>query len=237
MQNTQIDSILPVLRENKSKNIVFVINNPLGYEKYISAVGRERVMIGFPSAGGERKNGIVTYFVGRGIAKIIQSTTFGEIDGKNTQRLQTITKIFHNAGFDPAISKDMNAWQKTHVAFVVPIARALSKFESNNYKLARSRNVIRQMILATREGFKAIDDAGIEIEPKKLNYYYHLPIWLLVTLYQIVFNTKIAEYAMAKHTLVAMDEINTIDNQFRNMYKTSIFTNWNDLHQTTTYTE
>ncbi len=33
VQNTQIDSILPILKVNKSKNIVFVVNNPLGYDK------------------------------------------------------------------------------------------------------------------------------------------------------------------------------------------------------------
>lgn len=52
VQNKQVDNILPILAKNKSSNIVFVVNNPLGYSKYITAIGKERVMIGFPSAGG-----------------------------------------------------------------------------------------------------------------------------------------------------------------------------------------
>jgi 2-dehydropantoate 2-reductase len=85
VQNNQIDAILPILAKNKSQNIVFVVNNPLGYNTWIESVGYERIIIGFPSAGGERKDGIVNYFIGTGINKIFQSTTFGELDGIRTK--------------------------------------------------------------------------------------------------------------------------------------------------------
>lgn len=232
VQNNQIDAILPILKSNRSKNIVFIVNNPLGYEKYITAIGKERVMLGFPSAGGERKNGIVTYFIGTGMARIMQTTTFGELSDQNSDRLKELVVIFRKAGFDPTKSNNMDAWQKTHVAFVIPIANALYQFQSNNYELARSRKVIRKMILATREGFKALYDNEIKVEPKKLRYYY-LPLWLLTTIFQIFFKTKIAEYSMSKHTIVAKQEIEALENQFLNLYNTSSFKSWNELHITT----
>lgn len=231
VQNTQIDTILPVLKTNLSKNIVFVVNNPSGYEKYSASVGIERVMIGFPSAGGERKDGVVTYFIGRGIARIMQTTTFGEVNGQNTERLKKLVRLFHKAGFDPTKSRNMDAWQKSHIAFVIPIAHALYYFDCNNYQLAKSRKIIRKMILAIREGFKALKENGIQVEPKKLNYYY-LPLWLLTTIYQFVLNTKIAEYAMAKHSVVAKEEIEALNKQFLSMYEASSFTQWKDLHLT-----
>lgn len=228
VQNHQIDEILPKLRENKSNNIVFVVNNPLGYEKYINAVGKERVMIGFPSAGGERKEGVVTYFIGWGIARIMQSTTFGEVDGSESERLSKLIKIFRRANFGPAKSNDMDSWQKTHIAFVIPIANALYKFQSDNYKLAKSKKTIKKMIFATREGFRALRDNGINVTPKKLNFYY-LPVWLITALYQIIFRTKIAEYSMAKHTVVAREEIETLEQQFLELYKESDFSIWKEL--------
>lgn len=231
VQNHQIDEILPKLRENKSNNIVFVVNNPLGYEKYINAIGKERVMIGFPSAGGERKEGVVTYFIGRGIARIMQSTTFGEVDGSESERLNKLIKIFRRAKFGPAKSNDMDSWQKTHIAFVIPIANALYKFQSDNYKLAKSKKTIKQMIFATREGFRALRDNGINVTPKKLNFYY-LPVWLITALYQIIFRTKIAEYSMAKHTVVAREEIETLEQQFLELYKESDFSIWKELKNT-----
>jgi len=41
----QVEEILPLLSANKSKNIIFFINNPLGYDKWRSYLG-ERLMIG-----------------------------------------------------------------------------------------------------------------------------------------------------------------------------------------------
>lgn len=232
VQNNQIDQILPVLNKNISKNIVFVVNNPSGYSKYIEAVGKERVMIGFPSAGGERKDGVVNYFIGTGIAKIIQTTTFGELDGTITERLLTLLNIFKRAKFDPTKSSNMDAWQKTHVAFVVPIANALIRYNSDNKKLALSRKTLNEMILATREGFNALKKNEIPIEPKKLNFYYMLR-FLLVTFYQILFMTKISEYSMAKHTIVAKEEIKLIEEQFLDQFKNCKFDNWKKLHLTT----
>ncbi|HSN65744.1 MAG TPA: 2-dehydropantoate 2-reductase N-terminal domain-containing protein, partial [Fusibacter sp.] len=64
MQGTQVDDILPILSQNCSKNIVFVVNTASGYDKWVTAVGKDRLMSGFPSAGGERKDGKVFYFIG-----------------------------------------------------------------------------------------------------------------------------------------------------------------------------
>ena len=69
-------------------------------------------MIGFPSAGGVRKNGEVHYFIGTGIAKLFQSTTFGEIDGVRTKRLVQLVKIFKHAGFQPSISKSLEEYYR-----------------------------------------------------------------------------------------------------------------------------
>jgi 2-dehydropantoate 2-reductase len=214
VQNTQIDSILPVLAKNKSKNIVFVVNNPSGYEKYINAVGYERILIGFPSAGGERKNGIVNYFIGTGIMKVFQSTTFGELNGEKTERLMNLIKIFKKSNFSPEICNNMDAWQKTHVAVVVPIGKALYKFDSNNYQLARSCKTIKNMILANRECFKVLKSMNIKITPRKLNFFY-LPVFILAPAFMIIMNTKLAEFAMAKHTIVAKDEMNVLEALFQ----------------------
>jgi 2-dehydropantoate 2-reductase len=108
VQNNQINGILPVLAKNKSPNIVFVVNNPLGYEHWINSIGYERIIIGFPSAGGERVNGTVNYFIGKGITKLFQSTTFGELNGKNTERLKKLYSIFKKSGFSPSINNKMD---------------------------------------------------------------------------------------------------------------------------------
>jgi len=213
VQNQQIDDILPVLSRNKSPNFVFVVNNPLGYQKWIEAVGRERVMFGFPSAGGIRKNGEVHYFIGKGFAKIFQSTTFGELDGVRTERLVQLVKIFKHAGFQPSVTKSPDEWQKTHVAVILPIGKALYRFQSNNYELSKSYSTLKNAVLGTRELFRILKSIDVRIEPKKLNFYY-LPIWLMVTVLMMVMKTKIAEFAMAQHSMVAKEEMDAVEAQF-----------------------
>ncbi len=220
VQNTQIDSILPVLSNNKSPNIVFVVNNPSGYQKWIDAVGYERIMIGFPSAGGERKVGMVNYYIGRGTARIFQSTTFGELSGEKTKRLLKLVRIFKDAGFAPSICRNMDAWQKTHVAVILPIGKALNRFDSNNYKLARSSGTIKQMLLATRECFGVLKEMNLKVTPSKLNVYY-LPLFILVPAFMLIMNTKIAETAYSKHNLVAKSEMEALEEQFRDLIKAS----------------
>jgi len=216
VQNTQIDSILPILSKNKTPNIVFVVNTPSGYQKYIDSIGYNRVMVGFPSAGGERKEGAVSYFIGKGPAKIFQSTTFGEINGKKTDRLKELLKIFKTAGFSPCISNNMEESQKTHVAVIVPMGKALYKFNSNNYELAKSPKTLKLMIFAIRECFDRLKGKGVKIEPKKLNFFY-LPSFILVPIFSIIMNTKIAEFAIAKHTIVAKNEMDILEKLFIEM--------------------
>jgi 2-dehydropantoate 2-reductase len=218
VQNTQIDDILPILEKNKSKNIVFVVNNPLGYEKWIDMVGYNKIIIGFPSAGGERKNSVVNYFIGTGIIKMFQSTTFGEIDGKITKRLKILYKIFKESGFSPSINKNMDWWQKTHVAVILPIAKALYRYNSDNYELGKSFRTLKYMILGTRELFKILKNINVNITPKKL-YFYYLPIIILVNIWKIIMKTKIAEYAMAIHTIVGKEEIKVLEEQFMTLNK------------------
>ena len=116
MQRTQVGDILDILAENKSKNIVFVVNTASGYQEWAKVIGSDRLMIGFPSAGGERKAGIVDYFIGKGLLRGFQTTTFGEYDGKKTQRVKDLIKAFQSAGIPSVFCKNMDLWQKTHVA-------------------------------------------------------------------------------------------------------------------------
>jgi len=221
VQNNQIDDILPILANNKSKNIVFVVNNPLGYENWIKTVGYNRILIGFPSAGGDRINGIVNYFIGRGIIKLFQSTTFGELNGRKTERLKKLYTIFKKSGFSPSINNKMDWWQKTHVAVILPGSKALYRYQSNNYELAKSYKTLKNMVYATRELFSILKSNGIEITPKKLLFYY-LPANIIGRIWQLVMKTKIAEYGMSKHTIVARNEIETLEEQFMSLNKENI---------------
>ena len=221
VQNNQIDNILPILEKNKSQNFVFMVNNPLGYEKWIKAVGYNRIIIGFPSVGGERKDGVINYFISKGMPRAYQSTTFGELNGKKTERLIKLYKVFKKSGLSPSINSKMDWWQKTHVAIILPIGKALYRYESNNYELSKSYKTIKNMIYGIRELFAILESNGVKITPMKLKLYY-LPVILIGKMWQKILGTKMAEYAMAKHTIVAKKEMEELEKQFMSMNEKGI---------------
>ncbi|MDP3131075.1 MAG: 2-dehydropantoate 2-reductase N-terminal domain-containing protein, partial [Bacillota bacterium] len=153
MQRNQVDAILPQLAKNPSKNVVFVVNTASGYSAWQKAIGTDRVMIGFPSAGGVRKDGIVDYFIGHGLMRVFQTTTFGECHGEQTPRVKTLIQAFRKAGIPTVFHRDMDVWQKTHVAIVTCIANALYGHQCKHDELARSRRDVMEMILGIKEGF------------------------------------------------------------------------------------
>lgn len=213
MQRTQVDAVLNILARNCSKNIVFVVNTCAGYEEWVKAVGIDRLMIGFPSAGGERKDGVVNYFIGKGLARVFQTTTFGEAERNNAQRIKTIIGAFNRAGIPSVYYPDMDVWQKTHVAMVTSIANALYGHGCDNKKLANSYEDVRTMVLGIKEGFTVLKRLGMKPTPKKLCFFY-LPANLLAVVFGLFMRTRLAEFAMAKHCIVAKQEMVSLQKEF-----------------------
>lgn len=168
IQRTQVDTILSVLAQNYSKNIVFVVNTANGYDKWAAAVGEDRIMHGFPSAGGERKGGKVYYFIGKGIERVFQTTTFGEYNCKKTMRVETLIKLFNQAKIPSIFCNDMDSWQKTHVALVTNIANALYGFGCDNFKLGRLYKDVKQMIRGIQVVRQVLRKNGVKPTPEKL---------------------------------------------------------------------
>ncbi len=214
MQKNHVGSVLASLKENCSPNIVFVVNNALGYEKWANSVGGDRLMIGFPSAGGERTDkGIVRYFVGKGIIRLFQTTTFGEYDGTKSKRVQKLIEAFNQAGIPSVFCHNMDAWQKHHVAIVTCIANALYKYDGNNYQMAKSFEDVRLMLRGIKEGFSALKALGYSITPLKLNYFL-LPNALLLLIFKPLMGTKLAEITMSKHAMAAINEMKCLQDEF-----------------------
>ena len=86
MRKNQVSAILPDLAANQhSPSILFMNNNVAGPDEMVEALGKERVLLGFPGAAGHRDGHVVTVKVTAGRQ---QPTTFGELDGRTTPRLK-----------------------------------------------------------------------------------------------------------------------------------------------------
>jgi 2-dehydropantoate 2-reductase len=216
LRKEQVRDSLPVLKKNKSQNFVFMVNNPSGYDEWTSALGQDRVIPAFPGSGGKIENGIVFYEI---VSGIIQPTTIGELNGNRSPRVIDLKSILKTAGFKVSISKNMDAWQKTHVAMVGPLGDVIYYDGGNNYSVARNSSAIKQMNLALKENFNFLKDSGIGIVPWKLNIIRLMPLWILNITMKYVFKTKWAETVISNHALNARNEMKVISNEFIELAK------------------
>lgn len=167
----QIDDLLPQLEANRGvKVFLFMHNRAAGYSGLAQAVGPERLLLGFPGASGRRDGPTVRY---RLIPE--QPTTLGEPDGSLSPRLRQVARIFEEAGFKVALNRRMDDWLKTHAVFVTAIAGAIYLADGSATVLAASREGVGTLVRGIRQGFHALSEAGVTIEPKKLAWLFALP--------------------------------------------------------------
>ncbi len=219
VRKNQLAALLPTLAASRATpNVLFMTNNAAGPGELTAALGRERVLLGFPGAGGERDGAVVRYLIA---GKRRLPTTLGELDGLVSPRLLQIARVLREAGFAVALSPNMDAWLKTHAALVVPVACALYMAAGDNYRLARTRDGLVLMLRAMREGLRALDRLGIEIEPPLARWVGRIPEPLLIPLLRRGMATSQAELALARHANHARDEMSHLTAELMRLVRAS----------------
>jgi 2-dehydropantoate 2-reductase len=216
VRGNQLESVLPdIIKNNYAKQIIFLLSLPQGIDAIAKKVGKKRVVIGFPGVGGWRKNEAIMYSIS---PKFVQPTTFGTVDGTRSSDLTSIIEVFKEAGFPVAINSNMDAWLKTHIAWIIPLEAALYITNCNNYALSKQRKNVALMIDAVREGFKVLSTLNIPLTPSFITYFFGMtPKPLLVVLMQLWFNSKKCEVFMVGHAKAAPDEAKYLADTFKKL--------------------
>jgi len=162
----QLATVIPDLAANRRvPNLLFMVSNASGYGEWLAEVGADRLMVGFPGVAGTRRGPFVEYVQP---TLFLQRTTVGEPDGRVTARLRSVAHMFRHAGLPVSICRNMDAWQKTHAAIVVPLAAGLSAVDGIGADLTRDAEVVRLVIRALREGFAVLKQLEVPITPAHL---------------------------------------------------------------------
>lgn len=212
----QIAEALDGLKDNVSGTIVTLVNSPGGYREWESLAGKGRIMPAFPGAGGKIVDGVLYC---RLTPYLIQPTTFGELSGERTARTARLAALMRDSGIPHRICKDMEAWQKSHLAMVTPMANILYLDGGDNYSVARNKAAIRRLSLSLRENFRALKKAGIPITPFKLNIFRSCPLWLMDTALRHLYSTEFAELLMSSHAQRAKGEMLLLHHAFVEMLR------------------
>ncbi|MFX1537507.1 MAG: ketopantoate reductase family protein [Promethearchaeota archaeon] len=211
MRKNQVASILPILSQNKLfKTVIFMGNNGKGAGDYIEAVGEERVLLGFPAAGG-RREGSAIKVVYREDTKI----TLGELDGSFSPRLKELKEMFEKAEIPVDISPNIDSWLKYHIALVSPLANGIYLANGDNYALAKNPEALKLIVNAIREGFKVLISLNYPIEPKRLKRFNWMPNFVLVRLLKKIIGSEMGELSLRDHAMAAKDEMKEIADEFQ----------------------
>jgi 2-dehydropantoate 2-reductase len=214
MRKNQVPTIIPHLAKNNTPDVLLLTNNAAGPDAYIEALGRDRVLMGFPGAGGAREGHVIRYTMAEGS---LGGTIIGELDGSASPRVQGIANALEQAGFAPTISPNIDAWLKTHAIVVTPIANAIYAAGGDIQRLARTRDALALIVRAMREGFRVLDSLGTPVTPGGLRLIDWLPEPLLVALLSRIFRNPEAELKLASHANAARDEMTTLTREIKQL--------------------
>jgi ketopantoate reductase len=222
MRKNHALQILPVLAASwHTPNVLFLMNNAAGPGALVEALGPERVLIGFPNSAGYREGHVVHCLTGNEDDKAY--VPFGEVDGRIRERTWEVARILESApGFGAEIRSDMDAWLKYHVALLFPsLAPALYAAGVDNYRLARTRDLVVLAIRAMREGFRVLRSLGLPVTPSKFKGIEWLPEPILVLLVQRLLANPLMETALVKHAEAARDEVQHLIGEFMALARTT----------------
>ena len=222
MRKNHALQILPVLAANRhTPNVLFLMNNAAGPGELVEALGKERVLTGFPGSAGYHEGHAVHCLTGTEDDKA--SVLLGEVDGRVTTRTREVASILETApGFAAEIRTDMDTWHKYHVALLFPtLAPALYAAGVDNYRLARTRDLVVQVIRAMREGFHVLRSLGLPVTPPKFKAIEWLPEPMVVLMMQRLLANPLMETALVKHAEAARSEVQHLIEEFMTLARTT----------------
>ena len=222
MRKNHALEILPVLAANQhTPHVLFLMNNAAGPGALVEALGKERVLTGFPGSAGYREGHAIYCLTGTEDDKA--SVLLGEVGGRITDRTREIARILETApGFASEIRTDMDTWHKYHVALLFPsLAPALYAAGVDNYRLGRTRDLVIQVVRAMREGFRVLRSLGLPVTPPKFQAIEWLPEPIVVLVVQRLLANPLMETALVKHAEAARSEVLHLIDEFMALARTT----------------
>jgi 2-dehydropantoate 2-reductase len=210
VRNDQMPSALTAIRDNKSK-IIVTLSNSVGYGKWTAIVG-DRLIPGFPGAGGELSEGILrAQFGGK-----VQGTILGEISGERTTRIERIAKIFETANLPYEISTNIRAFHLSHAAFAASIKHFYTPSGIMDTKTAKGGDILGEVASDIKHNICLLKRVGIPILDPKVRVAGKMPVWCIVLMFKIMLSMDFTRSVLlGSHALAAKEEVIQMDKAFR----------------------
>jgi 2-dehydropantoate 2-reductase len=219
VRREQLERVLPALAAARGiARVVFLVNHACGSQFLFDALGRERVVLGFPGAAGGIESGIDRY------VEIAEQPTVIEAAAPD------IVTLFENAGFRVVAVRDVDSWLCRHAIFVTAACGALYEVGGDAHRLASDRAMLRTFVRAVREGWAALDRLGVAPPPLALRAIFRwVPLPLAVRYWERLFASSRGEYYFARHARHAPQEMAALAADVRALVSETQIPHWGRL--------
>jgi len=212
VRKNQVRDLLPVLAQNPSSSVVFMVNTASGPDEWIAALGAKRVMLGFVFAGGRREGSLI-----RAMRPRWGRAPFGEANGAITERLNGLVSILNRAGLRATAISNMADWLVTHAAMVAPLAMLLLKHRCDTYALARSNEDMKMLVEALRETLAVLRANGRRIVPHSVALLDVLPRFVVTSFFRALLSSRFDEIGAGWHCSQAGGEMLQLARELRDL--------------------
>lgn len=204
---SSLDSIVPMIKRNKSKNIVFVGNN-MTVEKYEN-LENKNVLFAFFSAAGKKYDGYINSIC-------LNKIEIGRTDGKDVSD-KFITSIFAGTKIKVTIDNKMNDYLKTHTCAVLPLVFASYRANGNLKLLKKDKAYSLDIMDAIIEGYDVLKKAGYEILPKGEYETCVNKKKFCAWMYRFMFSNFIGKLCISDHAMSAREEFMMLESEFEKL--------------------
>ena len=200
VRREQLGGVLAELKAAPGlERILFMVNHASGSSFLFDALGRRRVILGFPGAAGSIEEGVDRYM------EVAEQPTAIEATAPE------VAAALREAGLRVSLVKDMDSWLRRHAVFVTAVGGALYAADTDARRLAADKAGIRDLILAVREGWEVLDEAGIAPAPMMLRAIFAwMPLWISVAYWGRLLGSPRGEYYFARHVRRAALEMDAL---------------------------
>lgn len=206
---SSLDSITPIIENNKSKNIVFVGNN-INAEKYMNLKDKN-VLFAFFMAAGKKYDGYINSIC-------LNKIEIGRTDGKDISN-EFIKSIFKDTKIKLIIDNKMNDYLKTHACAVLPLVFASYKVNGNLKLLKNDKEYSLKIMDAIIEGYDVLKKLGYEILPKGEYENCVNKKKMCAFIYRFMFSNFIGKMCISDHAMSAKEEFILLENEFEKLKK------------------
>lgn len=210
LRYTQLDSALDTLRENQTKNIVFVGNN-VRPRALAAALPEKNVLFAFALSAGHRESDRV-------VSIDLKKITVGQLSGV-ASNAGLIGEIFRGTKYKVVYEPNMEDYLLCHAAFVMPAAFACYKTDGNLKKLRGNTTYLNRLIDANIEGYRAIKNAGHEILPKAdADFESKKYRKTCLRFFKLMCATSLGKLCASDHAMNAIDEMSALNRDIKRFF-------------------